>query len=229
VESFVIFFYGVTNTWMERFGANPGDPYTTKQLQHISIAVMFWFAGLIGMGIESRPVRRWLAASASATIKSTASSPNTIVEPPSYISSFNPFPALVIGVTGAAMSAHAQTYLFQVQIHALWGYLLVAFSVLRCFTYFFAWLGPPRSILPSRPPTEALGGFFLACGGLTFIFSTEEITLAVMRRGRDDVMMFLNLAVAITCFAFCWTFCVVAFKGWLRSRSNPPVSYCSSA
>lgn len=39
VESFVIFFYGITNTWMERFGANPGDPFTTKQLQHISIAV----------------------------------------------------------------------------------------------------------------------------------------------------------------------------------------------
>lgn len=36
-----------------------------------------------------------------------------VVEPLSYIGSFNPFPALVIGVTGAAMAAHAQTYLFQ--------------------------------------------------------------------------------------------------------------------
>jgi hypothetical protein len=75
---------------------------------------MFWFAGLVGMGIESKRVRRWLAASASATLKSTAGPPETVAEPPSYISSFNPFPALVIGVTGAAMSAHAQTYLFQV-------------------------------------------------------------------------------------------------------------------
>lgn len=39
VESLVIFTYGITNTWMERFGAHPGDPYTTKQIQHISIAV----------------------------------------------------------------------------------------------------------------------------------------------------------------------------------------------
>lgn len=38
-ESFVIFFYGATNMWMERFGAHPGDPFTTKQIQHISIAV----------------------------------------------------------------------------------------------------------------------------------------------------------------------------------------------
>jgi hypothetical protein len=164
---------------------------------------MFWFAGLVGMGIESRRVRRWLASPASG-VKSTTNSQDAVVEPLSYISSFNPFPALVIGVTGAAMSAHFQTYLFQVsfgsyaaipiidhpnvhqvQIHALWGYFLVAFSVLRCLTYFFVWLGPPRSILPSRPPTEALGSFFLACGGLTFMFSTEELTIAAMRRGRD--------------------------------------------
>lgn len=39
VESFVIFLYGATNTWMERFGAKHGDPFTTKQIQHISIAV----------------------------------------------------------------------------------------------------------------------------------------------------------------------------------------------
>lgn len=216
VESLVIFLYGITNTWMERFGVHSGDPYTTKQVQHISIAVMFWFAGLIGMGIESKRVRRWLAASAVAAVGSAEAS-----EPPSYRGSFNPFPALVIGVTGAAMSAHAQTYLFQVQIHELWGRLLLGFSVLRCFTYFFVWLGPPRSILPSRPPTEALASFFLACGGLVFIFSTEEVTIAAMRKGRDDMMMFLNVAVAITCFAFCWTFCIVAMKGWLKSRSSP--------
>ncbi|KAG9317603.1 hypothetical protein JVU11DRAFT_1812 [Chiua virens] len=216
VESTVIFLYGISNTWMERFGAKAGDPYTTKQVQHVSIAVMFWFAGLIGMGMESRRVRRWLAASATASLGSAR--PSSIPEPPSYRASFNPFPALVIGVTGAAMSAHAQAYVFQVQIHQLWGWLLLGFSVLRCLTYFFVWLGPPNSLLPSRPPTEALGSFFLACGGLMFILSTEEVTLAAMRKGRDDMMMFLNVAVAITCFAFCWTFCVVAFNGWLKSR-----------
>ncbi|KAF7964814.1 hypothetical protein HWV62_2749 [Athelia sp. TMB] len=200
VESFVIFTYGITNTWMERWGAHPGDPFTTKQLQHISIAVsamrsisfahinlaqvMFWFAGLIGMGVESKRVRKWLAASATPS-QDVSQSAEAIAEPPSYAASFNPFPALVIGVTGAAMSAHAQAYVFQVQIHAIWGYLLLGFAILRCLTYFFLWLGPPRSILPSRPPTEALGSFFLTCGGLTFMFSTEELTFAAMRQGRD--------------------------------------------
>lgn len=39
-----------------------------------------------------------------------------------------------------------------------------------------------------------------------------------------DVMMFLNVAVAITCFVFCWTLGVVGFKGWLRSRANPAIA-----
>ena len=130
VESTVIFLYGATNTWMERFGAKHGDPYTTKQIQHISIAVrisislqafdflngfqvMFCFAGLIGMGIESRRMRKWLAHSVFPSSRSSKVSQEAIEEPQSYRGSFNPFPALVIGVTGAAMSAHAQTYLFQ--------------------------------------------------------------------------------------------------------------------
>jgi hypothetical protein len=78
--------------------------------------------------------------------------------------------------------------------------------------------------------------------------SDEEITFAAMRRGYDgeldscfrvsqrqlmvcciDVMMFLNLAVAITCFAFCWTVLVVGFKGWLKSKTHSNVSFRQSA
>ncbi|KAI0637953.1 hypothetical protein C8Q77DRAFT_1214897 [Trametes polyzona] len=229
VESLVIFLYGITNTWMERFGASPGDPYTTKQMQHISIAVMFWFAGLVGMGIESKRIRRWLAAGATSAVPPSTRSHEAVAEPPSYLGSFNPFPALCIGITGAAMSAHFQTYLFQVQVHVIWGYLLAGFAVLRCLTYFFLWLAPPRSILPSRPPTEALAAFLLACGGLEFMFSSEEVTVAAMRQGHDDMMMFLNVGVAITCLAFCWTLLIVGFKGWLKSRSQRNVNFHSSA
>jgi len=70
-------------------------------------------------------------------------------------------------------------------MHALWGYSLTGFAILRCLTYFFVWLNPPRSILPSRPPSEALASFLLACGGLLFILSNEEVTFAAMRRGYD--------------------------------------------
>ncbi|KAF9263545.1 hypothetical protein L218DRAFT_321725 [Marasmius fiardii PR-910] len=220
VESLVIFLYGITNTWMERFGAEPGSPFTTKQIQHIGIAIMFWFAGLLGMALESKTVRNWLSNSLRPAVPSQQDGDEATAEPPSYIASFNPFPALVIGVTGAAMAAHHQNYVFQIQVHQLWGGLLLAWAVLRWLTYFFLWVSPPRSYLPSRPPTEALGSFFLACGGLCFILSNEEIAFAAIRRGRDDVMMFLNVAVAFTCFALVWTLLIVAFKGYLKAKNK---------
>lgn len=122
---------------MERFGASPGDPFTTKEIQHIGIAVrsaiavrvedthnvqvMFWFAGLLGMGIESKRIRKWLAASIFSPADNNSNYPDeTITEPSSYKASFNPFPALVIGVTGSAMAAHLQTYLFQVCCSSTW-------------------------------------------------------------------------------------------------------------
>lgn len=219
VESAVVFTYGITNTWMERFSAQPGDPFTTKQIEHIGIAVMFWFCGFLGMAIESKLARRWLAG--GAVLSSSSSALTTIEEPASYRASFNPFPALVIGITGAAMSAHHQEYVFQVQVHDLWGKLLLGFTLLRCLTYFFLWVAPIKSSLPTRPPTEALASFFLTCGGLVFMMSSEELGFAAMRRGRDDVMMFLTVAVAISCIAMSWTFIVVTFKGWLKTRSAP--------
>lgn len=102
IESFVIFFYGITNTWMERFGAAPGDPYTIKQVQHISIAVMFWFGGLSGMGLESKTIRRLLATSAIQKSSRQRKSGKPLPEPKSYSFSFNPFPALVIGIVSCS-------------------------------------------------------------------------------------------------------------------------------
>lgn len=158
------------------------------------------------MLLESRTVRAWLATPAT---RASSLDPARIAQPASSSFSFNPFPALVIGVTGVVMSAHHQAYQFQgecatlphlswlelkislvsVEIHALWGYLLAAFSVFRFLTYFFLYLRPPASILPSRPPTEALASLFLACGGVVFVLSTEQITFAAMRHQADDMMV----------------------------------------
>lgn len=87
----------------------PRLPYSISTF----LKVMFWFAGLVGMGMESKRVRRWLAASSTVVVGPALHT--STAEPPSYRTSFNPFPALVIGVTGTAMSAHAQAYLFQVE------------------------------------------------------------------------------------------------------------------
>ncbi|GAA6063388.1 hypothetical protein JCM10212_001487 [Sporobolomyces blumeae] len=218
VESLVIFVYGATNTWMERFGKT--GAISVKDAQHIGIAIMFWAAGALGMLMESRTVRSWLATPA---IEASGQTGDRVAPPASAAFSFNPFPALVIGVTGVAMSAHHQTYMFQVEIHALWGYLLAAFAVFRFLTYFFLYLRPPASILPSRPPTEALASLFLTCGGIVFVFSTEQITFAAMRHQADDMMAFGNVAFAFASTCFLWIIVLFGVKGWALKR-NPLVA-----
>ncbi|WVW85528.1 hypothetical protein I302_107566 [Kwoniella bestiolae CBS 10118] len=214
VECAVIFTYGITNTWMERFGSSPDDPYTVKQVQHISIAVMFWFAGLSGMLLESRWVRKVMGSFISGGRRD-------VHEPPTYAFSYNPLPALVIGVTGLAMAAHHQEYIFQVSIHSLWGTLLAGGSLFRFLTYFFLFLRPPvESTLPSRPPTEVLTSFGYAAGGIVFMLSNEEIAWAAMRAGWDDMMAFLNFTIALTCLVFCWSVVIMAVKGWAGLRMS---------
>lgn len=52
-----------------------------------------------------------------------------------------------------------------------------------------------------RPPTEALASFFLTLGGMAFMLSTEELSIAAMRRGRDGALsvslfgLFVDLGV----------------------------------
>lgn len=233
VECSVIFLYGATNTWMERFGAEANEPYTVKQVQHISIAVMYWFAGTLGLLLETRWVRSLLsfpvaiahpsardASSREARIFEAEAEPIVAAQtpPPSYSGSFNPFPALCIGVTGLAMAAHHQDYVYEVEIHMLWGNLLAGFAALRCLTYFFLWLRPPTSVLPSRPPTEALAAFSLACGGLVFMISSEEVSFAAMRNGFGDFMTILCIGVAFICLVFALVAALFVVKAWAVRR-----------
>lgn len=233
VECLVIFLYGASNTWMERFSAKAGDPYTVKQVQHISIAIMFWFAGALGLMLETRWIRDLLSYPVAATHPSARDAVDTAADggsrhdnavvaaqtpPPSYSGSFNPFPALCVGVTGIAMAAHHQDYVYEVQIHMLWGNLLAGFAMLRFLTYFFLWLRPPTSVLPSRPPTEALASFCLTCGGLVFMISSEEVSFAAMRNGFGDFMAILCISVAFICFLFALTAALFVVKAWAFKR-----------
>ncbi|WFC97105.1 hypothetical protein MBRA1_003771 [Malassezia brasiliensis] len=235
VECLVIFLYGVSNTWLERLGAHPGDPYTVKQIQHISIAVMFWFVGLVGMGLESVTLRSLIARVVVQAHPSVAPEPGVRADadealaqatpPPSYAYSFNPFPALVIGVTGVAMAAHHQDYVYEVQVHILWGEMLAAFALFRMLTYFLLWLRPPSSLLPSRPPTEIMASFALTCGGLLFMLSNEEVSFAAMRSDYSDFMAMLNVAIALVALVFAWSFAVMVIKAWAQARESRKAPY----
>lgn len=119
------------------------------------------------------------------------------------------------------MAAHHQNYVFQVEIHSLWGILLAGGSLFRMLTYFFLFIRPPvESILPSRPPTEILTSLGWTAGGIVFMLSNEEVTFAAMRTGYDDMMAFFNLTIAVTSAIFCWEVVVMGVKGWAVGRVN---------
>lgn len=91
--------------------------------------------------------------------------------PKQYEFSINPIPALVILLLGIMMSSHTQQTMISSMVHKQWGNLLTGASFARGFSYVLLYLKPPRSILPSRPPTELLTAFGLIAGGTIFMAS----------------------------------------------------------
>jgi Protein of unknown function (Ytp1) len=181
IESSTIFVYGATQQFMEHLG-NPEGEWSHKDLEHVSIAIMFMWAGLCGILIEVRSIRRFFNASTEALIRtarretpyqrvgSSATTANPALEPPKQQGfSYNPFPGLIIFMTGIMMSMHHQESMLSTMIHKQWGYLLAGFSIFRLATYFLLYIDPPSSYLPTRPVTELLASFCLICGGLVFM------------------------------------------------------------
>ncbi len=62
VESFLIFFYGSTNFFLEHLNAW-GAEWSAQDLEHISLTIMFFGGGLCGMLIESKRIRDALSTS----------------------------------------------------------------------------------------------------------------------------------------------------------------------
>ncbi|TIB85735.1 hypothetical protein E3Q20_03104 [Wallemia mellicola] len=202
VESAVIFTYGCTNTFMERFGAKAGDPWSMKQVQHASIAVMFFFVGGCGLFMELPQVKKFFGGYRS-------NQPNS-----------NPFPALAIGITGFAMASHHQEYAFAVSQHALFGNLLALFALCRCTTYALTYISPITSEAPTKPISELLASFFLTAGGIAFMFSIEQFTFAAYRRGFAHLMFLLNLVISLTALCMFLTALTMFIKSWSVRREN---------
>lgn len=94
-------------------------------------------------------------------------------EPETYPFSMNPIPALVILLLGIMMSSHTQESMVSSMVHKQWGNLLTGASFARGLTYVLTYLKPPRSVYPSRPPTELLTSFGLISGGIIFMASVS--------------------------------------------------------
>ncbi|KAE8450051.1 hypothetical protein EG329_007190 [Mollisiaceae sp. DMI_Dod_QoI] len=215
VESFLIFFYGSTNVFLEHLAAW-GSAWSAQDLEHISITIMFFGGGLCGMLIESKRVRDLLNAVKQSDV---SYDPETTEQPKSYRTPMNPLPALVVLLLGLMMSSHHQESMVSTMIHTQWGTLLVGAAFARAATYVIFYLSPPSSIFPGRPPTELITAFCLMAGGMIFMSSARD-TVEAMEIHDLDAMFIFTVSMGVITFLMAWIILVIAIKGVAVKREN---------
>ncbi|SSD59992.1 uncharacterized protein SCODWIG_01753 [Saccharomycodes ludwigii] len=211
VESFLIFFYGSTNVFLEHLASQDGI-WTPKDLQHISIAFLYIGAGLCGILVEIF-LNTWKFEHAKATLGlSNVKVANLGFSP-------NPLPAFTIFWTGILMSKHAQTSELSTAIHVQWGSMLSYGSFFRVFTFLYLLFVPTHCArtLPSQPLTELITSFCLMGGGLIFMESTDQVIEAMEYRGYTEMFTF-NLSLGVVTLIMSWEMMLFMWKGWLKKR-----------
>ncbi|KAH8195763.1 hypothetical protein TruAng_010065 [Truncatella angustata] len=238
VEGALIFFYGSTNIFLEHLGNSSAgvSEFSPQDLEHISITVLFIGGGLLAMLIESTNIRELLNTTVSeAALAQPAHSYNdeereALQPPKQYEFSINPIPALVILLLGIMMSSHTQASMISSMVHKQWGNMLTGASFARGFTYVLMYLRPPRSILPSRPPTELLTAFGLIAGGIIFCASSGD-TIEGMVHYDLDAMFFYTVTMGFVGLLMAWVVLLLALKGWAirRESGKAPIGWSASA
>ena len=100
-DSLLISAWGCVNTFTEH---RWGSPWGHNDLQHTSMGVIWWCAGLVGL---------WLSRDKAGRPKR------------------NLIPAIVIFITGWAMSGHPQHLEISTKLHAVFGYTLMGAGLTR--------------------------------------------------------------------------------------------------
>ncbi|KAI9712352.1 MAG: hypothetical protein M1820_001565 [Bogoriella megaspora] len=219
VESFVIFLYGTSNVFLEHLAAW-GDEWTAQDLEHVSITIMFFGGGLLGMLIESHKIREFLNTNILANQQDNAHEHGSEWnQPKTYRFPMNPLPGLIILLLGIMMSSHHQESMVSTMIHSQWGSLFVGFALARAVTYIITYIAPPTSYLPSRPPSELVSSFCLVSGGILFMASNKD-TVAALEQYDLDAMFIFTVTMGLTALIMAWTAIIVALKGWAYRREN---------
>ncbi|KAF2170697.1 hypothetical protein M409DRAFT_51694 [Zasmidium cellare ATCC 36951] len=235
-ESFVIWLYGASNVFLEHLN-NWGSEWTASDLEHLSITVLFFGGGLLGMLIESKWVRDLLnttvevqkskedhlAGASRFAAGGAAEEPHDHdqrwEEPKTYRVPLNPMPGLTIMLLGMMMSAHHQQSMVSTMLHAQWGGLFSAFALARGVTYISLYLKPPTSHFPSRPPSEIVASFCLTAGGILFMNSASDIVWAIESNGLDAMTIF-TVSMGLTGIILGWEVVVFAIKGWAMRKER---------
>lgn len=212
-ESFLIFFYGITNIFLEHL-ASPGGVWDAKDLQHVSIAFMYIGSGLCGL-ITEYILSEWRFNQflSNTKINSDAIHAGT----PGY--SPNPFPVFTIFWTGILMSQHKQSSATSTMIHMQWGYLFAYGSFFRLLTFVLLMLVPNKNLISARPFTELITSFCLMCGGFIFMQSNDQTVQALEYRGLTS-MFTLNVNVGIVALLMAWEMLLLIWKSRLQSSKQ---------
>ena len=151
---------------------------------------------------ESSIVRRCLNTTVDEMPTRTDVRPSEALElrepPKLYTTSLNPMPAFVIILLGVMMSSHHQDSMVSTNVHAQWGTLLTGFGIARICTYILMFISPPKSVYPTRPPTELVASFCLISGGIIFCASARDIVHYMEKTG---LMAMFVLTVTWPCFS----------------------------
>ena len=148
---------------------------------------------------------------------------DALLQPETYKFSINPIPSLVILLLGIMMSSHTQASMISSMIHKQWGNLLTGASFARGLTYVLVYLKPPKSILPSRPPTELLTAFGLIAGGIIFMASSGD-TVQGMIHYELDAMFMYTVTMGLVGLLMAWEILCIALKGWaVRKEAGRPM------
>lgn len=145
-DSLIIAAWGCVNTFTEH---RWGGPWVHNDLQHTTMGIVWWCAGLLGM---------WLSRSRNGQPKR------------------NLIPAIVIGLTGYAMSAHTQTLMISTMVHTIFGYTLMAAGLTRIIEISFV-LRDKDNVSMSGADVNSfqyLTPFLLYASGFLFMGATEE-------------------------------------------------------
>lgn len=105
-------------------------------------------------------------------------------------------------------------------VHKQWGTLFIGFALARAVTYILAYLSPPSSYLPSRPPSELITSFCLISGGIIFMASNKDTVEAMENYGLHAMFPF-TVTMGFTSFLMAWVIVVLAVKGWAVRKAQP--------
>lgn len=172
-DSLTIAAWGCVNTFTEH---RWGGPWVHNDLQHTSMGIIWWCAGLVGIWLsrdkQGRPKRNFI-------------------------------PGFVIFLTGWGMSAHPQSLPLSTMVHTVFGYTLMAAGFSRIIEIAFI-LRDQNATTESGDEQNSwqfITPFLLYAGGFLFMGATEEQMALLSDAGVTHVSyIFILYSIAFLLF-----------------------------